>query len=224
MAKKRVRALVLAIATLLCCLVLITGATYALFAKDVTLPSHLHAGQLDVELVRESYVWKHIDENGFVSTKKSPAGAERDFSDTTTDEDNIFGLTENDLTAPGCTYTANLRLTNTGDVAFKYWVVVELDGAVNELAGQLQISIAVEGVSVMTEDVFLADAVDGLSFGEEKGLAVVGIKAPHNVSHFSVSVTFVNVEENNAARNQEVTFDLTVYAEQVTDMPEGWGA
>lgn len=242
MAKKRVRALVLAFITLLCCLVLVTGATYALFSiESAPTKNHLQAGNLEIQLERISYEWKHIDKNGFINIfdDKQPM----DFtSGTAADESNIFGLTNGALTAPGCEYTAHMRVTNRGKVAFRYWIEIVLDkeDVAVALADQLEVEVKdAEGNEIVLLDAD-GEEIEGpvylnnegrLVYGEtaKYGIGVVGVEVEladgeidRHISDFSVTVRFINRADNNDAMNQEVNFDLIVYAEQVTEKPESW--
>lgn len=225
MAKNRVRTLVLACVTLLCCLVLIAGATYALFSTQTSANNqHLQAGTLEIKLERISYEWAHLDANGFVSdVDRADKNEVVDFTDN--DEDNIFGLTDSDWIAPGCYYTAHMRITNTGTVAFQYWFEITLDDESSEVfAGQLEVTVEVDGNSttklLTAEDLFYGDATNGVA-------VVSAFGSDHDTSDFTITVKFLNDTEhpeidNNEAIGKEVSFDLTVHAIQVTEKPAEW--
>ena len=229
MTRNRVRTFVLSCVALLCSLVLITVATYALFSDYTKVTNHLQAGNLDIELHRIGYQWKHIDANGFIDEIDNDDVV--DFTHET--EENIFGLDDGALTAPGCEYTATMRVTNTGSVAFKYWIeiVLDKDDYGVALAGQLEVEIKdANGEKVVLLDADGKEITDPiylnnegkLVYGEENGIGVVGVKEEHKTSVFSVTVKFVKHDNNNAAMGNEIEFDLIVYAQQIADQPAEW--
>jgi len=55
------RSVLLSVMTLVLCLALVAGGTYALFSDQVTLTNHLEAGTLDITLTRTKLVTKSLD-------------------------------------------------------------------------------------------------------------------------------------------------------------------
>jgi uncharacterized protein (TIGR02452 family) len=114
---------------------LIAGGTYALFSDQVTLTTHLKAGTLDITLHRVNLKTLVLDnDTGYLTDKTSTEIV--DFSRPT--NRNVFDIDSNHKIVPGCTYDATLKLTNSTDVAFLYWVeIINRDLSGVDLADQL---------------------------------------------------------------------------------------
>lgn len=196
------RKLLLALLTIAVCIALLIGGTYALFSTQIGVENHLVAGNLSATLVRDSLTTVSLGENGHLT--RTTNGEDKNF--TNAGKNNLFDLTDAVRIAPGCSFTADMVLTNNGSVAFSYWIEVKLKGDSNALAEQLQVTVKTG--DVQTEK-FLKD---GLSVGSEaKGIGIVEVGASAN---FSVSVEFVDLDTNNDAQDQTVSFDFVVYALQ----------
>ncbi|MCH5156819.1 MAG: hypothetical protein J1G02_02950 [Clostridiales bacterium] len=229
---KRVRVITLSCLTVLCCIAIIIAGTFALFTDDVTVTSHLKAGKLKVSLERN-----HL-ENSLLNPQTGRVENTTDDSVVTfTSEDetdanvNIFGLSEDDRVAPGCSVTATFKLTNDGDVAVGYYLQFRLgkdDETDEELAKQIEITITV-GSQVHT--FFLSeiyDAEQGIyEWGNDSTYTDRIVNKDANAT-FKVKWAFVNdldynadVDgdedkiDNNDAQDKNVYIDMTVCATQV---------
>ena len=202
---KASKKLLLAFMTIAVCLALLVTGTYALFSTQVGVENHLVAGNLSVTLVRDKLVTVSLGENGHL-TRTTDEG-DKDFTNAT--KENLFGIEEGVKIAPDCSFTADMVLTNSGSVAISYWIEIKLEGTANELAEQLLVTVASKDVPVKEVGKSLKD---GLTLGsEEDGVGIVEVKSSAN---FSVTVEFQDLDTNNDAQGQEVTFDLIVHAIQ----------
>ena len=205
MAKKRLRVLLLACATVLVCLALIIAGSYALFSDSTKVTNHLQAGTLDITLIRESYSSKYLNDDGLLETR---TGGEYDFSNPTTT--NIFGLEDDAMIAPRSVLVANMVLSNNSNVAFDYWIdIVVGDGYLDSaLANQLKVTVITDTI----EQEFQLSR--GYTLGGENGIALVKVGESHN---FTVKIEFEDRETgNNVTMGQKVIFDFVVRAVQTT--------
>jgi predicted ribosomally synthesized peptide with SipW-like signal peptide len=188
------------------CAAMIVGGTYALWSDNVTVENHLSSGTLQVKLERISLTKTYLDnETGYLVTA-GPDTTMIDFTDTNTADDNVFGI-EDEKVVPCSEYEAKLRLTNNGDVAFTYDVIIKLNSASNALAEQLKVYI--DGEDKGTLDQY---AVDG------KAVISTQTMAKNDAAkEFTVKIQFINDDDvNNDAQDKEVKFDLLVNAVQKT--------
>lgn len=206
MGKSKVRTLLVACVMIMLCAAMIVGGTYALWSDNVTVENHLTSGTLQVKLERISLTKTYLDdETGYLVTA-GPDTTIVDFTDTNTADDNVFGI-EDEKVVPCSEYEAKLRLTNNGDVAFTYDVIIKLNSASNALAEQLKVYI--DGEDKGTLDQYAED-----------GKAVISTQTMAKndaAKEFTVKIQFINDNDiNNDAQNKEVKFDLLVNAVQKT--------
>ena len=206
MGKSKVRTLLVACVMIMLCAAMIVGGTYALWSDNVTVENHLTSGTLQVKLERISLTKTYLDdETGYLVTA-GPDTTIVDFTDTNTADDNVFGI-EDEKVVPCSEYEAKLRLTNNGDVAFTYDVIIKLNSASNALAEQLKVYI--DGEDKGTLDQY---AVDGKAVISTQTMA-----KNDTAKEFTVKIQFINDNDiNNDAQNKEVKFDLLVNAVQKT--------
>ncbi|MBQ7977941.1 MAG: hypothetical protein IJ301_05090 [Clostridia bacterium] len=206
MGKSKVRTLLVACVMIMLCAAMIVGGTYALWSDNVTVENHLTSGTLQVKLERISLTKTYLDdETGYLVTA-GPDTTIVDFTDTNTADDNVFGI-EDEKVVPCSEYEAKLRLTNNGDVAFTYDVIVKLNSASNALAEQLKVYI--DGEDKGTLDQY---AVDGKAIISTQTMA-----KNDTAKEFTVKIQFINDNNiNNDAQDKEVKFDLLVNAVQKT--------
>ncbi len=211
--KKVAQKLTLALLTITVCIALLVGGTFALFSQDITVTNHLVAGNIKASLTRERLEKDYLDKDGQIK-KADPNTDSMDF--TNAQYENLFGLKEGDMVAPGCSYTATMRLTNKGTVAFTYWLEFKLNGEANKLAEQLEVTVTAGG-NTTTQPLSA-----GLTLGSaDKGLAVVNASqdnSKYESTDFTVTVKFVSSGDNNAAQSLSVGFDLVVHAIQYAEV------
>ena len=232
---KKHRSMLLAVITLVLCLALVAGGTYALFSDEVAMNHHLEAGELDITLVRTNLTKTELDPvTGYLKTSSvdDPNGG-TDFSNPGVGE-NVFGLTDDTLIVPCNSYAATMKITNNSDVAFGYWIEIKLnfEGEHALTAKELAELKLDEQIKVYVNDQAQAVTLDqGLVVGGRDNPISKLAKAPTldgngNPSHslkysetFVVCVAFENLadEVNNAAQGQELYFDLIVHAVQLAE-------
>lgn len=215
--KNRKRVLLASIAIILLCFMIIVGSTYALFTDTKTIKNHLQAGDMAITLKRVELVKTTLNDSGFLETTNPPIKTVRDFTKAT--EENVFELEKDEKIVPGSKFEAKMQIENHSDVAFGYWVeIVCTDKSAGEHLAQ-QVKVTVNGQN----DVI----ANGLTVGGQGNY--VGILGVDDIENFTVIVEFVNKpvnfengvlgSDNNAAQEEKLSFDLVVYAVQVTTAP-----
>lgn len=135
MGRSRVRTLLMASITIMLCMALLVGGTYALWSDKVEVSNHLQAGTLKVKLVRTDLEQWRVDERGIVSKVTiSDDDKKADFTHDTVSKDaskyekNVFGMDDNELIAPTSKYSATMRIEKTDktNIAFDYNVYIRL--------------------------------------------------------------------------------------------------
>ena len=205
MTKKRT--LLLSALTALLGVSVAVGASYALFTDQVTVNNHLSAGSLDVGLYRVEYKENVLVADGTMA--ESTPDTTR--VDLTQNADKLFVI--DDLFVPTSWYETTVEVSNSGDVAFDYGVrILWKDDPANDkdqiIAGQIQITISVG--DTQKEQFYLCDCA---KYDVVLGSMLKGDAA----EQFTVKAEFVNRDDNNAAMQAEIEFDLQVYATQKTN-------
>lgn len=205
MTKKRT--LLLSALTALLGVSVAVGASYALFTDQVTVNNHLSAGSLDVGLYRVEYKENVLVADGTMA--ESTPDTTR--VDLTQNADKLFVI--DDLFVPTSWYETTVEVSNSGDVAFDYGVrILRKDDPANDkdqiIAEQIQITISVG--DTQKEQFYLCDCAD---YDVVLGSMLKGDAA----EQFTVKAEFVNRDDNNAAMQAEIEFDLQVYATQKTN-------
>ena len=219
---KKKRSVLLAVLTLMLCLALVAGGTYALFSDQVTLNNHLQAGTMDITLIRTNLKTKSLNPaTGFLVETENPEDIDfskpYDPNDPNAKNKNVFDITDETLIVPACTYSAEMQLANNTDVAFGYWLEIVFDDKVDlTLAEQLKITVKTvddnKSISKMLKD------SAGLIGAEDDP---IGILAKTGSALFTVTVEFCDLDHsvNNNAKNTSFEFDVVVHAVQVTTAP-----
>jgi predicted ribosomally synthesized peptide with SipW-like signal peptide len=196
---------------------IIAGMTWALFTDTQTVSNHLQAGDLKITLKRTELTKTTLDAKGKLVTS-APDTDPLTFSNPTTE--NVFGILENEKIVPGTKYVAQMQLENHSDVAFGYWIEIVCSDKTSgeDLAKQLK-------VTVNTETDVESTVSDGLKIGSDKNFVDV-LEIGENGT-FTVAVEFVDegysfvdgvlTSKNDAAKTENLTFDLVVYAIQATN-------
>ena len=209
MGKSKVRTLLMSCVMMMLCAAMIVGGTFALWSDSAKVENHLTSGTLQVKLERISLTKTYLDnETGYLVTA-GPDTTMIDFTDTNTADDNVFGI-EDEKVVPCSEYEAMLKLSNNGDVAFSYDIIIKLTSESNALAEQLKIYIDGEDKGTLDEY-----AVDG------KAIIATQTMAKNDATkEFTVKVEFINDNNvNNDAQAKEVKFDLLINAVQLTQSP-----
>lgn len=214
---KSKRSVLLSVLTLVLCLALVAGGTYALFSDEVIFSDHLQAGKLDISLFRTKLVKNALDGDGFlVSNANNPDTRRLNYSDK--NDENVFGFGENEKIVPGSEYIATFEIENKSDVAFGYWVEIickdKKDG--EDLAKQVQISVTPGNAEAFIGEGLVVKGANGV---------YIDVLAIDDVKTFTVTIKFLDsavddtIDDNNKAQGELIYFDLIVKAEQVTEAP-----
>lgn len=212
MNKKRL--LLVSTAVILLCMTIIVGMTWALFTDTQRVSNHLQAGDLSITLSRTELTKTTMDASGKLVTS-NPDTNPKNFSDPT--DENVFGIVDGEKIVPGTKYVAKMKIENLSDVAFGYWIEIVCTDKTNgtDLAKQLK-------VTVNTGSDTSAFVNDGLMVGSSNnyvGELIIGASA-----EFTVTVEFLdsfvdgnNIDHNDWAQGESLSFDLVVHAVQATN-------
>lgn len=210
----RKRALLVSASVILLCMTIIVGMTWALFTDTQKVTNHLQAGDLSITLKRTELTKTTLNAQGKLVTS-NPDTTTKNFSNPT--DENVFGIVEGEKIVPGTKYVAKMQVENHSDVAFGYWIEIVCTDKTNgaDLAKQLK-------VTVNTGTDASASVNDGLTVGSSSnyvGELIIGATA-----EFTVTVEFLdsfiaenNIDHNDLAQGENLSFDLVVHAVQATD-------
>ena len=210
----RKRALLVSASVILLCMTIIVGMTWALFTDTQKVSNHLQAGDLSITLKRTELTKTTLNAQGKLVTS-DPDTTTKNFSNPT--DENVFGIVEGEKIVPGTKYVAKMQVENHSDVAFGYWIEIVCTDKTNgaDLAKQLK-------VTVNTGTDASASVNDGLNVGSSSnyvGELIIGATA-----EFTVTVEFLdsfvaanNIDHNDLAQGENLSFDLVVHAVQATD-------
>ena len=210
----RKRALLVSASVILLCMTIIVGMTWALFTDTQKVTNHLQAGDLSITLKRTELTKTTLNAQGKL-VESAPDTTTKNFSNPT--DENVFGIVEGEKIVPGTKYVAKMQIENNSDVAFGYWIEIVCTDKTNgaDLAKQLK-------VTVNTGSDASASVNDGLTVGSSSnyvGELIIGATA-----EFTVTVEFLdsfvaenNIDHNDLAQGENLSFDLVVHAVQATD-------
>ena len=210
----RKRALLVSASVILLCMTIIVGMTWALFTDTQKVTNHLQAGDLSIMLKRTELTKTTLNAQGKLVTS-APDTTTKNFSNPT--DENVFGIVDGEKIVPGTKYVAKMQIENNSDVAFGYWIEIVCTDKTNgaDLAKQLK-------VTVNTGSDASASVSDGLTVGSSSnyvGELIIGATA-----EFTVTVEFLdsfvaenNIDHNDLAQGENLSFDLVVHAVQATD-------
>ena len=211
----RKRALIVSDAIILLCMTIIAGTTWALFTDTQTVSNHLQAGDLKISLARTELTKRTLNSVGKLVTS-DPDTTRLDFSNPT--DENVFGIVENEKIVPGTKYVAKMEISNKSDVAFGYWVEIKCTDATagEHLAKQLKVTVntGTEATAFVNEGLVVKGENDGyvdeLLINESKTFTVT-------VEFLDSDVAENNIESNDLAKGENLSFDLIIHAVQATD-------
>jgi len=205
---KKIRSLLLATLTIMLCVVMVAGGTYALYTSETSFVHHLQSGTMTVTLTRTKLTTTALNEtSGYLETTTNEQRA--DFTKST--NANVFGLKDGATIVPMSSYEAVMEISNKSDVAFVYYLELRVPAnqgtdANLKLDEQVKVTITIDNKA--TEATFES----GMFIGSQTApIASVG---KTETANFTVKVEFVESSVNNAAMGQEVYFDLIVHAVQ----------
>ncbi len=203
--KNRAIVILLAIALAVCCFALALGTTYGLYHETVSSQTHLVAGTLKATLVRHKLTTVNLGEGGeFVRTVDD---AEKDFSTNT--QDNIFGITQGTVVAPTSSFTVEMCIGNSGDVAFSYYVEVVCNSVISDTTFASMLKVSVQPERGEKREMLVSD---GLNLGGEND--ALGTVEAGGAENFTVTLEFLDDANNNRVESKFVMFDLCIHAVQ----------
>lgn len=211
----RKRALLVSASVILLCMTIIVGMTWALFTDTQKVSNHLQAGDLSITLKRTELTKTTLNAQGKL-VESAPDTTTKNFSNPT--DENVFGIVEGEKIVPGTKYVAKMQIENHSDVAFGYWIEIVCTDKTNgaDLAKQLKVTVNTgSDASAFVNDGLTVKGADGGYVGE----LIIGASA-----EFTVTVEFLdsfvaenNIDHNDLAQGENLSFDLVVHAVQATD-------
>jgi predicted ribosomally synthesized peptide with SipW-like signal peptide len=194
---------------------IIVGMTWALFTDTQKVSNHLQAGDLSITLKRTELTKTTLNAQGKLVTS-APDTTTKTFSNPT--NENVFGIVEGEKIVPGTKYVAKMQIENHSDVAFGYWIEIVCTDKTNgaDLAKQLKVTVNTDSAdSAFVNDGLTVKGANGGYVGE----LIIGATA-----EFTVTVEFLdsfvaenNIDHNDLAQGEKLSFDLVVHAVQATD-------
>lgn len=205
------RGILLSVMTAVLCISLVAGGSYALFSESVTVTNHLHAGTMDITLIRTDLNTVTLDPTTGLLVKVQN-GEDVDFSDPTARS--VFDMTDQTLLVPGSFYGAEMQIANHSDVSFGYWLEIVFDDEeATALADQLQVTVT---SAAGTKKAILSESAGEIGSAS----APIGVLVKGEAALFTVSVEFLDLTgENDAAKSQNLFFDVIVHAVQSVTLP-----
>lgn len=211
----RKRALLVSASVILLCMTIIVGMTWALFTDTQKVTNHLQAGDLSITLKRTELTKTTLNAQGKLVTS-DPDTTTKNFSNPT--DENVFGIVEGEKIVPGTKYQASMQIENHSDVAFGYWIEIVCTDKTNgaDLAKQLKVTVNTgsDASAFVNDGLTVKGANDGYV-----GELIIGATA-----EFTVTVEFLdsfvaenNIDHNDLAQGENLSFDLVVHAVQATD-------
>lgn len=211
----RKRALLVSTSVILLCMMIIAGMTRALFTDTQKVTNHLQAGDLSITLKRTELTKTTLNAQGKLVTS-APDTTTKNFSNST--DENVFGIVEGEKIVPGTKYQASMQVENHSDVAFGYWIEIVCTDKTNgaDLAKQLKVTVntGTDASAFVNDGLTVKGANDGYV-----GELIIGASA-----EFTVTVEFLdsfvaenNIDHNDLAQGENLSFDLVVHAVQATD-------
>lgn len=159
-------------------------------------------GNIAATLVR-TYQEKYYLKDG-TEWKTESSSTTKDFSDGSSNNDNIFGGTDKELWVPKTYYVASLKLTNTGDVTFNFNVKITVDSSSDDA---LLSSLEVYSNNSSAHQ-FTYDEKKTLSKSSDNQI-LTGSLAKDESQAFSVKVLLPE-SATNYVMDKKVNFDLIV--------------
>ena len=202
------RALLLSALSLLMCVSMLIGSTFAWFTDSVSSAENkIQAGNLDIQLLM-------YNGTTYVDISNSP--------------DPIFGTADraldstNTLWEPGKTQVAYLAIKNNGSLSLKYKVTLDVYDSVKNLHEVMEYAIVPDAQPTANQVTSWTDG-DNVVLGEQ---VVSGDKDvpmdPGSVHYFALAIHMPE-EADNRYQNGEVSFDLTVFATQLDAESDSFG-
>ena len=194
--KSTKQALLLSALSLLLCVSMLIGSTFAWFTDSVTSANNkIQAGTLDIQLLMYD-------------------GA--DYADISNSDKPIFGagsiaqnINGETLWEPGKTQVAYLAIKNNGSLALKYKAALEVENVSKDLYEVMEYAIIADA-----QPDSVKSWVDGNAVVVGKQAVSGDVSLAAGATHYFALVIHMNEEAGNKYQGGEVNFDLTVLATQ----------
>lgn len=205
--KNTKRALLMSALSLMMCVSMLVGSTFAWFTDSVTSAGNrIQAGTLDVQLLMYD-------------------GA--DYVDISEEPNPIFGTaglaqdSVNTLWEPGKTQVAYLAVKNNGNLALQYNIGLEVENVSNELYEVIQYAYTQDAEK---DEVKSWNAADGKNvvLGAQPITDDYTVMNPGDVHYFALSIHMME-DAGNEYQGGEADFDLIVSATQATVESDSFG-
>lgn len=194
------RALLLSALSLLMCVSMLIGSTFAWFTDSVTSGSNkIQAGNLDIQLLMH---------NG------------TDYVDISNSADPIFGTADraldstNTLWEPGKTQVAYLAIKNNGSLSLKYKVALDVYTTTPDHKDLYEVMEYAIIADAQPNEVKSWDGGNNVDLGKQIVSENNVPMDPGSVHYFALAIHMPE-EAGNQYQNGEVSFDLTVLATQL---------
>ena len=195
--KSTKRALLLSALSLLMCVSMLVGSTFAWFTDSATSANNkIVAGKLDVEL----YMWNGTTYENISETSKPIFG-----EGSIAQNNNAVTLWE-----PGKTQVAYLKLVNEGSLALNYTVGLNVQNVSKDLYKAMQYAITPDA---QPSSVTTWNGGESVVLGTQTVTAAAVEMAPGAEHYFALSIHMDELA-GNEYQGGEVNFDLTVLANQ----------
>ena len=206
--KNTKHALILSAFSLLLCVSMLVGSTYAWFTDSVSVTNNkIVAGELKVQLLMNTGAG-YAD----ISSNAAPIFGEGSIAQN----NNAQTLWE-----PGKTQVAYLAIHNAGNLSLKYNTAMKVYGVEKNLNNVLKYSVTPEAQygSVTAWDATKAKPV---AVGNQELTEGEGLLEPNETHYFALSI-HMDLDAANDYQGGEISFDLTVVAAQLNNEEDSFG-
>ena len=206
--KSTKRALLLSALSLLMCISMFVGSTFAWFTDSVTSAGNkIVSGSLDIQLLMHNGT-DYID----ISESTAPIFGEGAIAQNNNAET---------LWEPGKTQVAYLAIKNNGNLSLKYRVGLEVQNVSKNLYEVMEYSITPDA---QYDSVDAWNSANGKSvvLGTQTVTASDTVMNPGDVHYFALSIHMDELA-GNKYQDGEVNFDLTIIATQATVESDSFG-
>lgn len=207
--KSTKRALLMSALSLLMCVSMLIGSTFAWFTDSVTSSGNkIVAGALDIQLLMDGDVDGTYDD---ISNSTSPVFGSSSLVAQNNNADTLW--------EPGKTQVAYLAIRNNGNLALKYTVGLNVKNVSKNLYEVMEYAIVPDAdvnnkVTSWTSGNSVVEGTQSVS--GDVSLAV-------GATHYFALAIHMNEEASNTYQGGEVDFDLTVMATQDTVEADSFG-
>ena len=205
--KKTKRELTASVISIVLCVVMLVGLTFAWFTDSVTNKGNrIQAGNLNIDLLVRG------ENNQYQSVRESNAP--------------IFNY---DKWEPGYTLVKNVKVSTTGSLALKYTMNIVVKGEVSKLADVIDVYYAAEEVNVVDRELTGLTKLGTLrDVLEAKGNTVINdtlIPADGNTADYATIGLKMREDADNEYKGLSIgEFDLQLVATQYTSESDSFGS